>query len=142
MPKPGLPSAASVASTSTRPGAWPVGLGLLFAASLLGTLLVVWPEQQEPTAPLAAAVPTRDAAPVPPMPDMNQATAAPALSPDVEEHDGDPVRTLAAMAEPAMLDLLEDAESPDPSVRYEASRLLRDQEEQKNQALVPGFVSP
>jgi hypothetical protein len=104
---------------------WPA-LALLVAVSLGATIVIAWPERPSASrgtspvvtdsAPAAAAIP---ATPVPATSNVvQQESAAAEVPPEL----------FAMYAEPALLDLLEDAESPDLQVREEALRLLRDHE--------------
>jgi hypothetical protein len=110
-----------------RPGLWMVCLGILFMASLLGTLLMIWPQQREAPTTAAAAMPATVVAP-PPAAEADPQTTVATPQSGVMDQDEDPARTAAALAEPALLDLLDDAGSSDPWVREDAQRLLRDRD--------------
>jgi hypothetical protein len=108
-----------------------LALGLLFTTSLLGTLLVVLPQRAEDTrveAESAALVSTVEVSRA--VPDAAPPSAPPAATESTLSHT--PEELAAAYAEPALIDLLEDAASPDPGVRAEADEVLRAQE------LLPG----
>jgi hypothetical protein len=109
---------------------WLVGLGTLFTASLLGSLLLIWPERREASAAVTAALPMLVVAP-PPTVEAHPDTVVAMPQADIagmSGEDEDTELTAAALAEPALLDLLEDAGSNDPWVREDAQRLLRDRE--------------
>lgn len=112
-----------------------LALGLLFMTSLVGTLLVVLPERADSRkveAVVAAAVPTIEWSPaVPGSAQPSAPSSAPPPAPEsTQSHT--PEALAAVYAEPALIDLLEDAASPDPGVRAEAAEVLRAQE------LLPG----
>jgi hypothetical protein len=102
--------------------------GLLSAASLLGALRLAWPDNSGTTVPtIGAALPQGAISPAL-KPDTRRESAtgaAAAAAPEVVAEMEDPQRIAAAISEPALLDLLEDASSTDPTVQYEASRLLQ-----------------
>ena len=105
--------------------------GLLSVALLPGALLLAWPDNPGATAPVTGAtlpqIATSPALKPDTRPESATGTGAAAAPNEVAEME-DPRRIAAAISEPALLDLLEDATSTDPTVQYEASRLLQDRE--------------
>jgi hypothetical protein len=120
-----------------------VGAVLLFGASMGGTLLVVWPSGNQASARGADADMSDQqslavqSAPVVPDVHVGRQVTDPAgqlalpedgdLTGD-DEFDAIPDRLAGMYAEPALLDLLEDADSSDPQVSEEARRVLREHE--------------
>jgi hypothetical protein len=120
-----------------------LGAVLLFGASMGGTLLRVWPSNSQMSASVAdvdtsdeQTLAVQSAPVVPGVHGGGQVTDAAgqlALPEDGDltgddEFDAIPDRLAGMYAEPALLDLLEDADSPDPQVSEEARRVLREHE--------------
>lgn len=121
-----------------------LGASLLFTFSMGATLLLIWPSDSQLGPRSGGAVVSGEVMPassaVPTVLDAQVAgqAAIPAggdrLSPDASpsseggEFDHIPDRLAGMYAEPALLDLLEDADSSDPQVSAEARRVLREHE--------------
>lgn len=113
--------ASSSSLSRTRP--W-LGGALLFGVSMGVTLLLVWPTEGGVGARgsgvgLSSEQALAVAQHPPPVSEANLPRRA-------DDFDGIPDRLAGMYAEPALLDLLEDADSADPEVSAEAQRVLRE----------------
>jgi hypothetical protein len=113
-------------SSRSRMRSW-VGGALLFGVAMGGTLLLVWP----PVGGVGAHGPDiglsveQRLVVVQHVPPVSEASTARRADDDL---DGITDHIAGMYAEPAVLDLLEDADSADPQVSAEAQRVLREHE--------------